>query len=218
MTKTFINKKLPFFRKFSNSSETMKITGNLGLKAFFKQAGTTLIECLAVIAVIGGLVSVVASSFVLGLKSYVGQYASESLELELQRASLEMDYYISRSSRVEFEDPGHNEFSHNAELGNLDGEGDTVKLLQRDGREIEFKFLPDSSIGKGDLIQGSLQIVIDGGTPYTYTENARFHQYSIPGVTNRRPFWATENGGVAYRFEADTKNGVVRVSGNVIPE
>lgn len=174
--------------------------------------GSTLIECLAVVAIIGALISAVASSFVLGLKSYSGQYESESLELELQRAALEMDYYISRAvGKPSFNTDDTSSFAHpcTSDVG-----GSRMALLQKDGKTVEFIFEPENYKG-GELVQGKLSIVPPNSTNnYAYSSRVRFRQQS----STPRPFWATETGGVAYRFEAEGKDGVMRIFGSIVPE
>ena len=162
----------------------------------------TLIECLAVVAIIGGLIAAVGSSFVLTLRSYSGQYEAEALELEGQRAALEIDHYVSRALQVQLSDVG----PFPSSPANL--QGGTLLLLQPDGSSVVFSFEVDDSRSTSSLYVGSLSVAVRG-VVYTYSTNVQF----VPESGSNRPFWISGNGGVGYRWQLPSPNGTVRMGG-----
>ena len=171
-------------------------------------AGYTLIEALTVISVVAVLIATVGSSLVLVLKSYVGEFRTDALELESQRAALELEYYAARAVKIEIFDGS-----------TLSSAGSQVFLHQFDGTVVAFDYLPDPGRAPcafiaGDEEIGELAILLTGpDREYVYSGNIRF----LPTDDSRFPFWRTSNGGLGYRWHIETASGPNYMGGSTLP-
>lgn len=164
------------------------------------QSGVTLIECLTVLTVLAALIAAVATSFILTLKSYVGEYKSEAVELEVQRAAMEFEYYTAKSWKVDILDNGV-----------ISSEGNQVDLYQPDGTIVSFTYTPTSSLGAKEV--GTLSVSMPSAN-YLYSTNVTFD----PNATSSKPFWISFEGSIGYRWGADTPSGAVKMGGSTLPD
>jgi hypothetical protein len=173
-----------------------------------RSSGYTLIEALTVISVVAVLIATVGASLVLVLKSYVGEFRTDALELEAQRAVLELEYYAARAVKVEIFDDSV-----------LSNAGSQVILHQYDGTVVAFDYLPDPARSPmafvpGDEEIGELAILLTGpDREYVYSRNIRF----LPTDDSRFPFWRTANGGLGYRWHIETASGPNFMGGATFP-
>lgn len=156
-------------------------------------AGATFVEALAVTIVIAGVLAAMGSSFVVGLKSYVGEYTSEARQLEVQRAFAEMRYFGTKCFRFE------------TEGGEVAGRGDTVIFYYPDDTEAKFVF-SETSMLDGDRV-GTLTVTTPWGAVYTYGSHVMVTGY---------PFQVSA-GGLAFRFFVDSGGGDVSLVGLIYP-
>jgi prepilin-type N-terminal cleavage/methylation domain-containing protein len=164
------------------------------------QGGFTLIECLAVITILAGLIAAVSTGFILTLKSYVGEYRAEALELEAQRAALELEYYAARSWKIDVIDSSV-----------PSQEGNQVNLYQPDGSVVTFAYSPYLFNGAKQV--GTLWISMPTGY-YVYSYNVGFE----PTATSTKPFWISSEGSLGFRWSVDTPSGPVKMGGYVLPD
>ena len=183
----------------SMTPSTIKRPTRFGLK------GTTFVEALAVTVVIAGVLATAGSSFIFGLKSYVGEYASEIKEIEMQRAAAEIAYFSSRALRFSVGDDA-GELSSGALLGYQ------AKFYDVAGQEIVFAFAPDADQTGVGYVQGTFSVSWPGSS-YVYSTEARFP--TTGGQT--RPFSLSSTGGLSYHLEVDTAGGPIAVCSVVIP-
>jgi prepilin-type N-terminal cleavage/methylation domain-containing protein len=172
-------------------------------------AGVTLIECLAVLTILAGLVAAVGSSFILTLKSYVGEYSSEAVELESQRAALELEYYAARAVRMEILDGGVS--------GSSGAQINLYQDLTNTANVVSFVYTPDltrctGTYGVGVSQVGSLAISASGSY-YVYSTNVVF----TPVAGSLRPFVTSSDGGVSFRWTISTSSGPVKMGGTTSP-
>jgi prepilin-type N-terminal cleavage/methylation domain-containing protein len=178
-------------------------------------AGVTLIECLVVLTILAALSAAVGTSFVMTLKSYVGEFEAEALELESQRAALELEYYAARATDIKilsWDHPSTSARSFSPVLG-----GTRVELTQPDGSIITFQYTPRPESPKGFTAgvyeTGFLGVNIQGNT-YTYGSQVKF----LPVSGWRYPFQVSNEGGLAYRWEIPTPaSGNIKMGGAVLP-
>jgi len=172
-----------------------------------KSRGFTLVECLMVVSVIGGLLAAITSVFLLTLKGYTGEYEVEAVEVQSQRAAVELDYFIRRAVSVEIADPGA--FS-----------GNRLRLLQPRSTSlvggvplgvVEFAFTPNSNRSSSTEQVGELSITLMGNT-YVYSGDIRTPIHS--GVA-RRVFELSREGGLVYRWEVASLGSGVLTEGIV---
>jgi hypothetical protein len=172
--------------------------------------GVSLLESLTVVLVITALVTTVGSSVLQTLKTYAGTYTSETTQMELQRAALEMDYFVSTSVTAYVQDTGR----FGSTLSSSLQQGDSLACNQPDGSQILFTYSPVTTAGGVSTGKLSMsKFLLGSNTPqftYTYSTNISFATAS--GVP--RPFWSAPDGGVNYSFTAVTGDGIIHAKGH----
>jgi hypothetical protein len=170
----------------------------------FAMSGVTLIETLVVVSILAGLIAGVGATFIVTMKSYVGEYQSEAIELEAQRAAMEMEYFISHSQRM---------LIMNGSTPSING--DRILLYQPanafGGNPLAFSFTPREAVPGG--WKGSLSITKEDYTTYTYSTNIMY-------FTNaNRPnfFWVSVEGSIGYSYAIDTPSGRMYMGGSTLP-
>lgn len=182
-------------------------------------SGVTLVECLIVLTILAGLIASIGASFIVTLKSYVGEYAAEAIELESQRAALELEFFAARAKDVRilsYDHPSTTAVGYDPTLG-----GTRVELTQPDDSVIVFQYTPATN-GNGSFttnleVTGFLAILIPDGTnniTYTYGSEIKF----MPLANWRYPFQVSAEGGFSYRWSVPTPaSGNVTMGGSVMP-
>jgi prepilin-type N-terminal cleavage/methylation domain-containing protein len=122
---------------------------NFGCRRFPK--GVTLLETLAVVVVIAGLLGAASLPFAHVMQSYKNQYRLESVHMDAQRAVAEFNYYGRRAAYY------------------TRTSSDSVQFYDTQGREVSFRFVeigdaPDALAGKRT---GILTITVPTAS-YTY--------------------------------------------------
>lgn len=186
------------------------ILRHTNLKKNTSVSGVTLIECLVVLTILAGLIAAVGTSFTMSLKSYVGEHAAEAIELESQRAALELEHFASRAINIRIMADPANSSTTGYESGVLGGT--RVELTQPNYEIIAFQFRPVQVLSDGTQV-GELGINRQN-TPYVYTTNARFK----PTADWYYPFQVSQEGGVSFRWTVPTPaSGDIKVGGSVLP-
>lgn len=150
--------------------------------------GASFIEALAVTVIIGGVLAAMGTTFIYGLKSYVGEYASESGAVEAQRALSEFNYFGSHSMRYLISD-----------------DGNTVAFYKQSGAVQVFNFIEDST--NGGVSQGRLELVLESGTRYIFAGT-----YFVTGSA-----FQVVHGGLSFFFTIDSSGGPVAYRSLVYP-
>lgn len=167
-----------------------------------RAAGVTLIECIAVVGVIGALVAMLGVAMVQNLRTYSADFVAESVEGEVQRGAMEVDYFVSKSVSLGFSGSTNGSFL----TGALSG--DCLRTIDENGTMLVFYFKEDPSLSTADYREGTFGVVASGDD-YVYSKHARFyHSWGLPA-----PFSLTSVGGVVYRFEVSTPVAPVMVQG-----
>lgn len=164
------------------------------------ESGVTLIETLVVVTVLAGLIASVGVSYIITLRSYVGEYKSEALELEASRAALELEYYVAHAKKVDIYNGGA-----------ISSSGNSVNLLQLDNTTYTFTYAPTGAVAGGSS-SGSLTIS-GPDVYYVYSTNI------ISVVTPSFPhvFWVSPEGAISYHWAIDTPSGRASMAGSTLP-
>jgi len=180
----------------------------------YKNSGVTLIECLVVLTILASLIAAVGTSFTMSLKSYVGEYASEAVELESQRAALELEYFASRAVDVRIMPVAGLSGTSGYESGVLGGR--RVELLQPNGNTIAFEYqVTGSTVDSAGRTTQVGNLGIDMlGEDYYYSTNVWF----TPITGWVYPFQVSNEGGLSFRWSVPTPTaGEIKVGGSVSP-
>lgn len=129
-----------------------------------KSSGATFVEVLAVVVVIGGILAAMGSTFIFGLKSYVGEYETEVTQVEAQRALAEFNFFSSRSTRFA-----------------ISNGGDTVTFTDGAGQSWVFSYAAPA----GGQRSGTMSVSLPSGETYPYAGT-----YLVDGV----PFTLSNSG------------------------
>jgi cbb3-type cytochrome oxidase maturation protein len=171
-----------------------------------RDSGVTLVEALAVLAVVGILLGGLATAFVFSLRSYVGQYSDESRQVEALRISSELWDFGTRAFRFAVAPTGGS-LSSPSFIGDQVGFYDDVGVLT-----ARFVFVEDPDASTADYREGRLYLVVFDQT-YIYGLHLR-----VPYVEGwAAPFWVDPSGALGYYYFVDSLSGPVVFHGTVYP-